>query len=84
MYQLDVEASFAAAHDYLLVNWEGTLTDLPRMGLSQKHVVSTVESVLSLHNADRIVLSVANNHAADYGYAHFEKSVSQLESFGCN
>lgn len=75
---------FISSNDFMLVNWEGTLTDKPRFGLRQRHDLSTAEALRSLCPASRIVLSVANNHAADYGFRDFEVSLRLLSESGCH
>jgi hypothetical protein len=68
--------------DYLVCNFEGSIEAGPRVVLDQIHNPSILESLKTLKAPDKIILSVANNHAADFGYQKFLKSILLLEAEG--
>lgn len=68
--------------DYLVCNFEGSVEAGPRVMLDQIHNPSILEALKALKSADKIILSVANNHAADFGYAKFLKSINLYEAQG--
>jgi hypothetical protein len=67
---------------YLLGNFEGTITSAPRYLLRQKHLPSIIEQLEKYNPPPRTVLSVANNHAGDYGRDIFAASHGLLEAKG--
>lgn len=68
--------------DYLICNFEGSLHGNRTVALSQVHRESILASLKTLKSPDRIVLSLANNHAADFGYSSFLKTWARLEDEG--
>jgi Bacterial capsule synthesis protein PGA_cap len=76
--------SFIADADYLVGNFEGTILTkkAPPVLFGQAHAISILDSLASLFPPEKTILSCANNHTADYGWAHFRESYRLLERFG--
>ncbi len=70
--------------DYLVGNFEATITDADNRGyaLAQKHSIQIIESLADLFTPDKTFLNLANNHAGDFGYKIFSDSMAKLESKG--
>lgn len=68
--------------DYLVANFEGSLGHGPWACLQQKHTEALLDTLATLMPAERIYLSVANNHAADFGYRQFEYTNQVLRDKG--
>lgn len=79
----DVKAFFDGAA-LLVGNLEGTLIDgrPPRAFLGQAHTPATLDFLADLFPPDRTLLTCANNHAGEYGWAHFTRSQGMLEDRG--
>ena len=76
---------FFSEIDYLVCNFEGLVSGLMEEGgvlLSQNHSTQILEELTNILPAEKIILSVANNHSADYGIKYFYKNVEFLESLG--
>ncbi len=79
--------------DYLIANFEGVITESKKDALilvsDRRHSKRILDMLADIFLPQKIYLSVANNHAADFGKEEFFKSVRILESrnfnvFGCN
>ncbi|MQX53429.1 CapA family protein [Alcanivorax sediminis] len=70
------------AADYLVANFEGSLGSGPWACLQQQHSESVLDILSSLLPPERIFLSVANNHAADFDYWQFEFTNKVLREKG--
>lgn len=77
--------------DYLVCNFEGLLEGLlegtlsgerQKVLLSQNHNTGILESLKEFLPAEKIILSVANNHSADYGYDYFNQNFEALKREG--
>ncbi len=70
--------------DYLVGNFEATITDADNSGyaLAQRHSIQILESLAELFAPDKTFLNLANNHAGDFGYKIFSDSMAKLESKG--
>ncbi len=68
--------------DYLIGNFEGTITEEKRIFFDQRHKIQILDAIESLFTPNKIYLSVANNHGGDFGRKAFFDSVSQLEQRG--
>jgi poly-gamma-glutamate capsule biosynthesis protein CapA/YwtB (metallophosphatase superfamily) len=71
--------------DYLVCNFEGLLSDLEKgksVLLSQNHNSNILNSLKEILPPEKIILSVANNHSADYGRDYFFKNIEALRSEG--
>ncbi len=71
-----------AAADYLVANFEGSLGIGPWACLQQRHDERILDTLAGLLPPERIFLSVANNHAADFDYWQFEYSNRILREKG--
>jgi len=58
---------FWAPCDHVLLNFEGVITAEPQIAPDQKHTRPILDSLLQAAPAERLVLSLANNHTGDYG-----------------
>jgi poly-gamma-glutamate capsule biosynthesis protein CapA/YwtB (metallophosphatase superfamily) len=68
--------------DALVANFEGVLIDRRRFFVGQPHHPSIIEALAATFSLNRTFLSVANNHAADFGPAAFDRSVATLARAG--
>lgn len=80
-YAPEVQAFFAGC-DLIVGNLEGVITRRRWRPYLHKHTPRLFESLVRLHPLERWVLSVANNHAADYGRADLERTLTLLEGRG--
>ncbi len=71
---------FLNESDYLLGNFEATITNLRSSMTAQRHSESIVEFFKQNFKPDNIILSLANNHAADYSREIFDSSISILKN----
>jgi len=79
----DVKEFFAGT-TLLVGNFEGTLIDgrRPRLFLGQAHTPATLDFLADLFPPERTLLTCANNHAGEYGWARFTRSQEMLEDRG--
>ncbi len=79
----ELRAALADA-DLLVANLEGVLTagDEARVFMGQAHDAGTIGFLADLFPPRRTVLSVANNHAGDFGERAFERSCTCLAAAG--
>ncbi len=71
--------------DYLVCNFEGLLDGLKDSNpvfLSQNHNMNLLNSLKDIIPAHKIILSVANNHSADYGHEYFKLNIQALKEEG--
>jgi hypothetical protein len=68
--------------DYLICNFEGSFNKSNKVLLSQPHDESILDDLEEILPASKIVLSVANNHAADFGPGNLIDTISKLEKRG--
>jgi hypothetical protein len=68
--------------DYLVANFEGSLGNGPYSLMCQRHHVDILQDLQAILPANRIVLSIANNHAADFDYDQFQYTTQTLEAQG--
>lgn len=73
---------FLAPCDLLVGNFEGVVSDWPWLPYRMKHEIGIFEALEDLHPLDGWVLSVANNHAADYGPKALERTLKAMEARG--
>ncbi|MGM0564556.1 MAG: CapA family protein [Pseudomonadota bacterium] len=71
-----------AEADYLVANFEGSLGDGPKAFLQQKHDERILDALETLMPAERIYLSVANNHAADFDFDQYQLTNARLRERG--
>ncbi|MBD3352457.1 MAG: hypothetical protein GF364_13295, partial [Candidatus Lokiarchaeota archaeon] len=78
---------FISDCDFLVGNFEATITDRVGFegviyGIEQRHQKNIMSSLKDLFKPEKTYLSVANNHAGDFGLAEFKKSVDSLKDAG--
>jgi hypothetical protein len=75
---------FLLGVDVVIGNLEGSIItmDTQRVFLGQRHSHSVVDLLESLAPGARMILSCANNHAGDYGWATFASSYDALQERG--
>jgi len=75
---------FLRSADVLVANFEGTIVDrpVPSVFMGQAHSPAVLDLLAELFPPERTVLSCANNHAGDYGWAQFCRSWQRLEDRG--
>lgn len=70
--------------DFLIGNFEATITNAKPRGMDQVHDEKVVEGLKQLYQPSKTFLSVANNHAGDFGKEIFEDSLQILIDTGFN
>ncbi len=73
---------FVKECDYCVGNFEATLTDEKGAFMAQRHVSQVLEALSTLFEPNRFFLSLANNHAGDFGRKIFTKSMNEIKSHG--
>jgi hypothetical protein len=73
---------FFAGCDLIAGNFEGVFTDERWWPFRHRHAPSIFETLARLTPLDRWVLSVANNHAGDYGDAALRTTTARLAERG--
>ena len=73
--------------DFLLGNFEATITDSKGQdgviyGIEQSHDIKIIPALKEVFRPEKFYLSVANNHAGDFGRDIFFKSVKMLQDEG--
>ncbi len=85
----DVEFSleikqFVKDTDYIVGNFEGTITKEERIFMDQRHKEQILDALSDLFPPERTYLSMANNHAGDFGKNIFNESLSIIKTRGFN
>ncbi len=75
-YDPDIEQFFSDCSN-VVGNLEGVITDQPWFPYLHNHTVGVFETLAALTPLDRWVLSVANNHALDYGPRALTRTVKE-------
>lgn len=70
--------------DYLIGNFEATITKAKGAYMCQKHIPQIMNALADLFPPEKTYLSMANNHAGDFGKEIFLESVDKLHSRGFN
>jgi capsule synthesis protein PGA_cap len=80
----DEVRAFFAGVDFLAGNLEGTIVTgrAPHVFMGLAHTDAVLDLLAELHPPERTVLSCANNHAADYGWALFRRSYEMVRERG--
>lgn len=73
---------FVRGCDYLVGNFEGTITDVRNPARGQRHRLQVLDALTDLFPPDRTYLGLANNHAGDFGYEIWAQSKKLLEARG--
>lgn len=68
--------------DFLIGNFEGTISDANRVFMAQEHGQEILDSLETLFPPERFVLGCANNHSGDFGWNEFNKSYKMLQDRG--
>jgi hypothetical protein len=74
--------SFFSDIDYLVGNFEGTISSAKRLFLAQNHSKRILSSLGALFPPDKTVLACSNNHSGDFGWNEFNKSYQLLKDYG--
>jgi len=77
----DLRQFFADA-DYLIGNFEGTITSTEGVLMASVHTEAVVKSLKRLFPPERTVLTNANNHTCDFGWGEFNKSYQLQREHG--
>jgi hypothetical protein len=76
-------AEFLTDADFLVANFEGTLTAARKtMPFDQVHRPDTLAALAGLFPPEKTYWSIANNHAADFGEAACRASIARLRERG--
>lgn len=75
---------FIRGADFLIGNFEGTLTTMKREVMDKRHKPQIMDALDTLFPPKRTYLSIANNHGGDFGPRNFLNSVNQLKERGFN
>ncbi|MHA1284921.1 MAG: CapA family protein [Promethearchaeota archaeon] len=75
---------FAKGSDYLIGNFEGTITNEKRIFMDQRHKPQIMDALESLFNPSKTYLNIANNHGCDFGEKIARNSIKMLENRGFN
>jgi hypothetical protein len=77
---------FIKGSDYLVGNFEGTITNAVRPGLTlafeERHAPRIIDALTDLFAPEKTCLCVSNNHSGDFGKAEFFRSIELLEAEG--
>lgn len=68
--------------DYLVCNFEGSFNKSYKVMLSQPHGEDILDDLEEIFPANKTILSVANNHAADFGPDNLIATIDKLEKRG--
>lgn len=74
--------AFFEGCDAMVGNLEGVVTDAPWVPFLQRHEASILDVLASVAPAHRWTLSVANNHAGDFGAADLARTCAGIEARG--
>lgn len=75
---------FIQASDFFVGNFEATITDEEPRGMDQRHDEKVIFALKSLFRPSKSYLSLANNHAGDFGKRSFDISKDKLLDSGFN
>lgn len=76
--------SFIRGSDYLVGNFEGTITTEKIEIMDKRHKPQILDALNTLFPPNKTFLSTANNHGGDFGPRHFLNSINQLKDRGFN
>ncbi len=68
--------------DFLIGNFEGTISDAKRVFMAQEHTEKIIPVLENLFKPSNFVLACANNHSGDFGWTEFNKSYQMLKDRG--
>ncbi|MFW9819652.1 MAG: CapA family protein, partial [Candidatus Thorarchaeota archaeon] len=75
---------FIEGSDFLIGNFEATLTLEKKRLNGKRHKPQIMEALANLFDPKKTYLSTANNHSADFGENRFSESVTELKKRGFN
>jgi len=81
LFSDDLKLFFADA-DYLIGNFEGAISSTKGGLMASLHTEEILEALKGLSPPERIVLTNANNHGCDFGWAEFNKSYELQREHG--
>ncbi len=73
---------FIASCDYLVGNFEATITNARGAYLAQRHSPQILNALAELFPSDKTFLGLANNHSGDFGLEIWSESKMQIEERG--
>ncbi|MHA1673428.1 MAG: CapA family protein [Promethearchaeota archaeon] len=68
--------------DYLIGNFEATITKAKGAFMAQRHISQILDALADLFDPQRSFLSLANNHAGDFGRKLFTDSINEIKARG--
>jgi len=68
--------------DYLIGNFEGTISNAKKVFMAQEHNERIISSLKTLFPPEKTILTNANNHSGDFGWTEFNKSYDILKNNG--
>ncbi|MBD3228893.1 MAG: hypothetical protein GF329_11960 [Candidatus Lokiarchaeota archaeon] len=68
--------------DYLIMNFEGTISDGKKVFMAQKHDERIISFLKALFPPKNTILGCSNNHSGDFGWTEFNKSYNMLKEHG--
>lgn len=74
--------SFLADCDVVVGNFEGIFSDRAWKPFLMKHTPDILPALAQLHPLEQWVVSIANNHATDFGAADLERTIRRLDHHG--
>ena len=78
----DEVADFISDADFLIANFEGTISNEKKVFMAQSHSKEIISLLAKLFPPEKTVLALANNHGADFGWNEFSKSCELLKAHG--
>jgi hypothetical protein len=73
---------FFSPCDRILLNFEGVITDRAQLSPDQKHTRPMLDALAQMAPKDKLVLSMANNHTADFGEKECRRCLDLLSEEG--
>ncbi len=70
--------------DYLIGNFEGIISDQPAFFFIQKHSTAILDQLATIKPLNQWYLSLANNHAMDFGVEGFNNTKRFIQERGAN
>jgi len=75
---------FVGSCDYLVGNFEATLTAAKGPIMAQRHIPQILDALEELFPSEKAFISLGNNHSGDFGYQIWSESKRQIEDKGFN
>ncbi len=74
--------NFFSPCDRVLLNFEGVITERPQLSPDQKHTRPILDALQQMAPKEKLVLSMANNHTADFGEKECRRCLDLLSAEG--